>query len=158
MASLNKVFLIGNLTRDPELRYTPSGTAVADLNLAVNQRSVNKNTGEQKDDVVFVNVTVWSKQAEACGQYLAKGSSLFIEGRLQFDSWEGKDGQKRNRLRVVAQRVQFIGKPKGARTDQFSKGNVENISQEIPETSFEQMEDIGAEEMPPSEQSGNVPF
>jgi single-strand DNA-binding protein len=158
MASLNKVFLIGNLTRDPELRYTPSGTAVAELNIAVNQRSVNKNTGEQKDDVVFVNVTVWSKQAEACGQYLAKGSSLFIEGRLQFDSWEGKDGQKRNRLRVIAQRVQFIGKPKGARAEQSPRVNSENISQEIPETNFEQMEDVGIEEMPPSEQSGNVPF
>jgi single-strand DNA-binding protein len=149
---------MGNLTRDPELRYTPSGTAVADLSLAVNQRSVNKSTGEQKEDVVFVNVTVWSKQAEACGEYLGKGSSLFVEGRLQLDSWEGKDGQKRNRMRVIAQRVQFIGRPKNARVDQPHKAAAGNISQEIPETSFEQAEDVGMDEVPQIESGEEAPF
>jgi len=112
MASLNKVFLIGNLTRDPELRYVPSGTPVATFGLAVNRRFVTQQ-GEKKDEVCFVRVVVFGKQAESCSQHLSKGRLVFIEGRLQYRSWE-QDGQKRNSLDVVAERVQFLGGPKGA--------------------------------------------
>jgi single-strand DNA-binding protein len=109
MANLNKVFLIGNLTRDPELRYTPAGVAVANLGLAVNRRFRDK-TGELKEDVCFLTVTVWDKQAEACCQYLQKGSPVFVEGVLQSRSWETTDGQKRSTIDVRAERVQFLGK------------------------------------------------
>jgi single-strand DNA-binding protein len=109
MANLNKVFLIGNLTRDPELRYTPAGVAVANLGLAVNRRFRDKN-GELKEDVCFLTVTVWDKQAEACCQYLQKGSPIFVEGVLQSRSWETQDGQKRSTIDVRAERVQFLGK------------------------------------------------
>ena len=112
MASLNRVLLIGNLTRDPEVRYTPSGTAVADLRLAVS-RQYNTTGGEQKEEVCYVSVTVWGRQAETCGEYLRKGRPVFVEGRLKLDEWE-KDGQKQSRLGVVAERVQFIGSARGA--------------------------------------------
>ncbi|MCK6479055.1 MAG: single-stranded DNA-binding protein [Planctomycetes bacterium] len=108
MAALNKVFLIGNLTRDPELRYIPSGTAVAEFGLAVNREYMDK-AGEKKEDTCFVDLVVWGRQAETCNQYLKKGRMVFIEGRLQFDQWESKEGEKRSRLRVVADRVQFLG-------------------------------------------------
>lgn len=113
MASLNKVFLIGNLTRDPELRYTPSGLAVVNLRLAVNRRYKDRN-GEQKEEVCFVTVTAWDKQAEVCNQYLQKGKPVFIEGRLQSRSWETADGQKRNVLDIRAERIQFLGSAKSA--------------------------------------------
>jgi len=109
MANLNKVFLIGNLTRDPELRYTPAGVAVANLGVAVNRRFRDKS-GELKEDVCFLTVTVWDKQAEACCQYLQKGSPIFVEGVLQSRSWETTDGQKRSTIDVRAERVQFLGK------------------------------------------------
>ena len=113
MASLNKVFLIGNLVRAPELRYTPSGTAVADLRLAVN-RNYTTQSGEKREDTCFLTVIVWAKQAESCGEYLDKGSPVMVEGRLQTRDWETKDGQKRNAVEVVAERVQFMGRSKSA--------------------------------------------
>src|SRR3989475_2328746 len=109
MASLNKVFLIGNLTRPPELRYTPSGTAVADLRLAVN-RVYSTQGGEKREDTYFLTVVVWGKQAESCGEYLDKGSPILVEGRLQTRDWETKDGQKRNGVEVVAERDAFVGR------------------------------------------------
>ncbi len=109
MASLNKVFMIGNLTRDPELRYVPSGTPVATFGLAVNRTFITQNK-EKKDEVCFVRVVVFGKQAESCSQYLTKGRPVFIEGRLQYRTWE-QDGQKRNSLDIVAERVQFLGSP-----------------------------------------------
>ncbi len=112
MASLNKVLLIGNLTRAPELRYTPSGTAVADLRMAVN-RNYTTQSGEKREETFFVNVVVWGKQAESSGEYLDKGSQIFVEGRLQTRDWEGKDGQKRSVTEVVAERVQFLSRTKG---------------------------------------------
>ena len=111
MASLNKVFLIGNLTRPPELRYTPSGTAVADLRLAVN-RNYTTQGGEKREEVSFLTVVVWGKQAETCGEYLDKGSPILVEGRLQTRDWETKEGQKRSVVEVVAERVQFMGRGK----------------------------------------------
>jgi single-strand DNA-binding protein len=113
MASLNKVLLIGNLTRPPELRYTPSGTAVADLRLAVN-RNYTTQGGEKREEATFLTVVVWSKQAESCGEYLDEGSQIFVEGRLQTRDWEGKDGQKRTVTEVVAERVQFMSRGKGS--------------------------------------------
>ncbi|GJL79762.1 MAG: single-stranded DNA-binding protein [Nitrospinaceae bacterium] len=109
MASFNKVLLMGNLTRDPELRYTASGAAVASFGLAVNRKY--KAGDEWKEEVCFVDITVWAKQAENCAEYLHKGSPVFIEGRLNFQSWETDTGQKRNKLEVVANTVQFLGRP-----------------------------------------------
>jgi len=107
MASFNKVLLMGNLTRKPELRYTPSGTAVCEFTIAVNRRFTQGN--ETKEDVCFVDITVWDRQADNCNRYLDKGSSVFIEGRLQLDTWIDKvDQKKRSRLRVVAEAVQFL--------------------------------------------------
>lgn len=108
MANLNKVFLMGNLTRDPEVRYIPSGAAVADLSLAVNERYKDRDSGEWREKPVFVDVTVWRRQAETCAQYLSKGSGVMIEGRLQLDQWENPEGQKRSKLKVLADRVQFL--------------------------------------------------
>jgi len=113
MANLNRVFLIGNLTRTPELRYTPSGTAVADLRLAVN-RNYTTQGGEKREETCFLTVVVWGKQAESCGEYLDKGSPIMVEGRLQTRDWETKDGQKRSVVEVVAERVQFMGRSKSA--------------------------------------------
>jgi single-strand DNA-binding protein len=113
MASLNKVLLIGNLTKPPELRYTPSGTAVADMRMAVN-RNYTTQTGEKREEACFLNVVVWGKQAESCGEYLDKGSEVFVEGRLQTRDWEAKDGQKRTVTEVVAERVQFMSRTKGS--------------------------------------------
>ena len=110
MASLNKVILIGNLTRDPEVRFLPSGKALTELRLAISSK-YKTAAGEEKEEVCFINVAVWGKQGEACGQYLSKGSPLLVEGRLKYDEWE-KDGVKHNRLSVVADRTQFIGPPK----------------------------------------------
>lgn len=116
MPSVNKVFLIGNLTRDPELRYTPNGTAVCDLGLAVNRRYTN-GAGEVKEDVLFITVVAWSKQAEAAAEYLVKGSPIHVEGRLQSRSWETKEGDKRTTIEVVGERLQFLGrKPTAAGT------------------------------------------
>lgn len=115
MASYNKVMLIGNLTRDPEVRYTPKGSAVCDIGLAVN-RVYSSESGEKVEEVTFVDVVLWSKLAELAGKYLHKGRPVFIEGRLQMDSWEDKQtGQKRTRLRVVGEQMQFLGSPGGDR-------------------------------------------
>jgi single-strand DNA-binding protein len=108
MANFNKVYLMGNLTKDPELRYTPQGTAVVNLRLAVNRRYKTKNQ-ELKEETCFITAVVWNKQAETCNQYLHKGSPVFIEGRLQSRSWEDANGQKRNVIEVRAERVQFLG-------------------------------------------------
>jgi len=116
MASLNKVLLIGNLTKDPELRYTPQGIAVVNLRLAVNRRFRDKNQ-ETKEEVCFITVVVWNKQAEACNQYLRKGSPVFIDGRLQSRSWEDNSGQKRNVIEVRAERVQFLGGAQSAKVE-----------------------------------------
>jgi len=109
MASFNKVILMGNLTRDPEMRYTPKGTAVARLGLAVNRRYTTES-GEAKEEVTFVDVDAWGKQAEVIAQYCRKGSSLLVEGRLRLDQWDDKaTGQKRSKLGVVLEGFQFVG-------------------------------------------------
>jgi single-strand DNA-binding protein len=109
MANLNKVLLLGNVTRDPEVRYTPKGSAVCDLGIAVN-RAYTTDSGEKREEVTFVDVTLWGRTAEVASEYLKKGRPVFIEGRLQMDSWDDKQtGQKRTRLRVVAENMQLLG-------------------------------------------------
>ena len=111
MASHNRVILLGNLTRDVELRYIASGMAVTDIGLAVNDKRKNAN-GEWVDDPVFVDVTLWGRTAEVAGEYLSKGSPVFIEGRLKLDTWESSDGQKRSKLKVIGEKMQMVG-PRG---------------------------------------------
>jgi single-strand DNA-binding protein len=114
MASLNKVMLIGNLTRDPEVRFTPKGSAVCDMAIAVNRRYLNENTGERVEEVTYLDIVLWNKQAELAGQYLSKGRSVYIEGRLQMDTWEDKaTGQKRSKIRIVCENMQFLSGPGG---------------------------------------------
>ena len=109
MASFNKVILLGNLTRDPEVRYTPKGSAVCDLGIAVN-RNYTTDSGERREEVTFVDVVLWARLAEIAGEYLKKGRPVFIEGRLQMDTWDDKQtGQKRTRLRVVGETMQLLG-------------------------------------------------
>ncbi len=113
MASFNKVMLLGNLTRDPEVKYTPKGSAVADIGVAVN-RTYTTDGGEKREETTFVDVTVWGRQAEIVGEYMKKGRPIFIEGRLQLDSWDDKQtGQKRSRLRVVCENFQMLGSREG---------------------------------------------
>lgn len=107
----NKVILIGNLTRDPELRYTPQGTSVCNFGLAVNRKY--KQGEEMKEEVTFINIVVFGKQADTCGQYLNKGSSVLVEGRLQERRWETDDGQKRSKHEVVAQNIRFMSRKQG---------------------------------------------
>ena len=113
MANFNKVIIAGNLTRDPELRYTPKGTAVARISLAVN-RTYTSESGEKKEEVTFVDVDVWGRQAEVIGQYMKKGRPLLVEGRLKLDSWEDKNTkQKQSKLKVVLESFSFIDGNKG---------------------------------------------
>jgi single-strand DNA-binding protein len=109
MASFNKVILMGNLTRDPELKTAPSGSKVADLGLAVSESWRDKTTGENREVVCFVDVAVWNRLAELCQQYLKKGSPILVEGRLQMDEWKNQQGEKRSKLRVRADTVKFLG-------------------------------------------------
>lgn len=113
MANLNKVMLIGNVVADPELRYTPKGTAVTDLRMAVNRQWTN-DQGSRQEETTYLDVTLWSRQAELASQYLFKGRPVFIEGRLQMETWEDKtSGQKRSRLKIVGENMQFLGSPGG---------------------------------------------
>jgi single-strand DNA-binding protein len=117
MASFNKVILLGNLTRDPEVRYTPKGSAVCDLGIAVN-RVYTTEGGERREEVTFVDVVLWARLAEIAGEYLRKGRPVFIEGRLQMDSWDDKQtGQKRTKLRVVGETMQLLGGRPGAASE-----------------------------------------
>src|SRR5437867_13170112 len=118
MASFNKVILLGNLTRDPEVRYTPKGSAVCDLGIAVN-RVYTTDSGERREETTCVDVVLWGRLAEIAGQYLKKGRPVFIEGRLQLDTWDDKQtGQKRSKMRVVGEGMQLLGSP-----PQRSEGN-----------------------------------
>ncbi len=128
MVSFNKVILIGNLTKDPEVRYTPSGTTVANFRLAVNHRY--RQGEEQKEEVCYVDIVVFGKQAESCGQYLHKGQGAIVDGRLQERRWETEDGQKRSKYEVVAQSVRFLPR----RQEAVSAGKVETPDKvETPE-------------------------
>jgi single-strand DNA-binding protein len=155
MASYNRVILMGNLTRDPELRYTASGTAVSGIGLAVNDNYKNAN-GEWVEEATFVDVTLWGRTAERASEYLSKGSPVLIEGRLKLDTWEGKDGQKQSKLKVVGLMMQMLGgrgqgggegggpRPAAKRDSQYSQPSP-------PDDAFE---------APPSEPAGgdDIPF
>ena len=110
MASFNRVILLGNLTRDPQVKYTPGGTAVAEIGLAVNRQWFDKQSNSRREEVTFVDVTLWGRTAEIAGEYLGKGRQVLIEGRLQTDSWDDKEtGQKRSKLRVVCENMTMVG-------------------------------------------------
>ncbi len=160
-ASLNKVMLIGNLTRDPELRYIPSGQAVTTFTIAVN-RTYNSQAGEKKEEVSFIRVVVWAKRAEVCNEYLKKGSGVFVEGRLQSRSWEAQDGTKRSTLEVIAQNVQFLSRSGGARagaeTSDVPTMDVDESIFEAPEGGTSSKKDhvsLSKDELKPDEE---IPF
>ena len=149
MASLNKALMIGNLTRDPELRYVPSGSAVASFTVAMN-RVYKLQTGEKKEETSFVRVVVWGRMAEVCGEYLKKGSPVFVEGRLQSRSWDGPDGQKRSTLEVIATNVQFLrgaGGTSGGAPREIAEGGKEEIA-DIQLDDMSGMSSKGEEEVP----------
>ena len=151
MASLNKIMLIGNLTRDPELRYIPNGSAVASFTVAMN-RVYKAQTGEKKEETSFVRVVVWGRMAEVCGEYLAKGRPVFVEGRLQSRSWDAPDGQKRSTVEVIAQNVQFLGTAGG--------GKSREATVDAPVMDKEEMPDIQLEDVPEAGggKESDVPF
>jgi single-strand DNA-binding protein len=152
MPNLNKVFLMGNLTRDPELRYTSTGLAVAQFGLAVNRKYTSKD-GEQKDEVCFVDIQAFGRQAETLSQYTSKGRPLFVEGRLRLDTWQGQDGQKRSKLQVVLEGFQFIGgRPPQGGEEQAPKAP-EDESQVPPESPPE-----APPQAPPDVKKDNIPF
>jgi single-strand DNA-binding protein len=124
MANLNRVLLIGNLTRDPEIKYTPKGTAIAEIGLAINRVLPADEGGERREEVTFVEVTAWGKTAENVQKYLTKGRPVFVEGRLQLDTWDDKQtGQKRSKLKVVAETVQFLGSKAESAGSEPSQGS-----------------------------------
>jgi single-strand DNA-binding protein len=147
MASFNKVMLMGNLTRDPELRYIPSGSAVTSFTVAMN-RVYKLQTGEKKEETSFVKVVVWGRMAEICGEYLTKGSPVFVEGRLQSRSWDGPNGEKRSALEVIAQSVQFLGRSGGSKGGQAPPPDAEASAlggkEEIPDIQLDEMPEMGA--------------
>ena len=134
MASLNKVILLGNLTRDPELRYTPNGTAVSTFGLAINRRY--RQGDEWKEEVCFVDVVTYGRQAETTGEYLSKGSMALIEGRLQWRSWESETGQKRSKHEIVASNIQFMPRTRDdgmGRSDPAAFGDDPGASMPLPQ-------------------------
>ena len=135
MASFNRVILVGNLTRDVELRYTPSGTPVTDMGIAVNERV--KRNDEWTDEVNFFDVTLWSRTAEVAAEYLSKGSPVLIEGRLKYDSWE-QDGQKRSKIKIVGERMQMLGSrgaSSGGQTPHSQPASASNATASAPAAS-----------------------
>lgn len=149
MANLNIVILAGNLTQNPEVRYTPQGTAVAQFRLAVN-RTYRTKDGQQKEEVCFVDIETWGRQAETCGEYLSKGRPVLVEGRLVLDTWENKEGQKRSKHKVRANRVQFLGSP--------GSGGGSSQAAPPPSAPFEEDFTPSSEFEPPSRGGDEIPF
>ena len=146
MGAVNRVFLMGNLTRDPTMRKTASGLAVSDLGLAVSDKYRNK-AGELVESTCFAEIVVWGKQAETCGQYLAKGAPVMVEGRLELDQWETPTGEKRSRLRVRGDRIQFLGRPQ-------SRGGTTAVADGTEKATVP----VVAVEAEESDKSGEMPF
>ena len=157
MASYNRVVLLGNLTRDPELRYIPSGTAVTDIGLAVNDRRKSAS-GEWVEETTFVDVTLWGRTAEVASEYLTKGSPVLIEGRLKLDTWESNDGQKRSKLKVICERMQMLGGASGGGGGGGGGGG-QGRARQAASSQYSQPapdDDFGE---PPSDHGGdNIPF
>lgn len=160
MASFNKVILVGNLTRDPEVRYVPSGKAVAEIGLAVNSSWFDKQSNTRKEEVTFVDVTLWGRTAEIAGEYLSKGRPVLIEGRLQLDTWEDKtSGQKRSKLRVVCESMQMLGSREGAGAGGGRSGAGGGTGGGGGRSAPPEPADSFYDDMPPSEPAGgDVPF
>jgi len=148
MANVNKVILIGNVTRDPEVKYTPKGTAVCELGLAINRR-IDKGEGERREEVTFVGVTLWGRQAEIAGEYLRKGRPVYIEGRLSQDRWTDKEtGQERSKTKVIGESLQLLGR------NEESRGGAER-KEEPPRQSEQPARPPGPGDKPEDE---DIPF
>ncbi len=155
MASFNKVILVGNLTRDPEVRYTPSGTAVTDIGLAVNNRWFDKQSNAWREEPVFVDVTLWARQAEVAGEYLSKGRQILIEGRLQLDQWDDREtGQKRSKLKVVGENMKMLG----SRADSQGAGSAVSASPSASDSSGPYQPDANEVSPPSPPPDDDVPF
>jgi single-strand DNA-binding protein len=161
MASFNKVILLGNLTRDPQVRYTPSGTAVADIGLAVNRVWTDRQSNTRNEETTFVDVTLWGRQAEVAGEYLSKGRSVLIEGRLHLDQWEDREsGQKRSKLKVVCEQMTMVG----GRNEGSSRGGPGGRqsggqqSDAPDESSYDEPHDSGYDSPPAPAPNDDVPF
>ncbi len=152
MANFNKVLLMGNLTRDPELRYLQSGTAVVRIGMAVNRKYRNRQSQEMVEETTFVDIEGWGAQAENVNRYLRKGSPLFVEGRLRLDSWETKDGQKRNKLMIVMENFQFIGAP-GAGRDASARADKSS-----PQAQAGQVAERGGQQQQEEYDFDDIPF
>jgi single-strand DNA-binding protein len=155
MANYNRVFLMGNLTRDPQLRYTPSQQAVCDFGLAINRKWKGPD-GQMREEVCFVDCTAWGRTAENIQKYLTKGQPLFVEGRLHFHSWDGPDGKKRSKLDVVVNQFQFIGAPKGGGAGGPTAGGAGRAAPApAPSPDAKGQETSGAEEQKPPDYDFN---
>ena len=154
MASYNKVILMGNLTRDPEVKFLASGTAVANFGLAMNESYTDRQSGEQKESACFVDVEAWGRQAEIVGEYFSKGRPILVEGSLKYDSWEAEDGTKRNRLKVRLQRFQFVGR----RDDDEMGGGYAEAQPAAAPTQSASYEDAPAPSSAPSTTEDDIPF
>ena len=153
MASVNKAILIGNLGRDPEMRYTPSGAAVCNFGIATTERWKNKENGQLEERTDWHNIVVWGKQAENCKEYLAKGRAVFVEGRLQTRSWDDKEGHKRYTTEVIAQTVQFLT-PRGA-----SGASTQSMGSSGGATGATQSEPASSDQGPPPfDADDDIPF
>ena len=157
MASYNKVILMGNLTRDPEMKYLPSGTAVANFGIAMSEKYTDKQSGEQRENVCFVDVEAWDRQAEIVNEYLSKGSPVFLEGALKLDSWETPEGEKRSKLRVRMFRMQLIG---GRRDGDEAGGRYTDAAPEEPsmQGQSDQSSTPSAAESETSSTDDDIPF
>src|ERR1043166_2550924 len=144
MATVNKVMLLGNLTRDPELRYTPQGAAVCEFSLALNRVYTNKQTGQRVEEVSFIDCVAWGRTAEISAEYLKKGRQVFVEGRLTQDRWESPEGKKMSKVKVTCEQVTFVGSKPGGVEGGGSKG-----AAAAPES-------VGGEE--PAAGGGDLPF
>lgn len=151
MANVNKVILIGNVTRDPEIKYTPKGTAVTDVGLAVNRFIPASDGGERREETTFIDVTLWGRQAEIAGEYVKKGRPVYIEGRLQMDTWDDKQtGQKRSKLRVVCENLQLLGARDGG-----GGGGRSNYEDDAPPPSRSRSPQSAP---PPAPEDDDIPF
>jgi single-strand DNA-binding protein len=149
MATVNKVMLLGNLTRDPELRYTPQGAAVCEFSLALNRTYTNKQSGQRVDEVSYIDCVAWGRTAEVSAEYLKKGRQVFVEGRLTQDRWESQEGKKMSKVRVTCEQVTFVGSRPGG------PGGAEGAEGAGPKGAAAP-ESVGGPDGPPSEE--DIPF
>ena len=157
MASLNKVFLVGNLTRDPERSYTPKGMALTKFGMAVNHVYTTE-AGEKREEANFFDIVVWGKQAEAVAQYLSKGRPVLIEGRLRYESWQNDKGEKRSKISVVAERVQFLGSGQRSGGQEFREGGPVPERAEKAPAEAAPAEDIAPEAPAAGKEKDDIPF